>query len=99
MVVSMVSGKIKWSEWIFLKEDLSSSHSIEQGSFYVITFFIHEFFKSVIFFFTHKCNISMLGRKMYETIIKLTFSTACICSFHPCLVQSASKQRVSEMLL
>ena len=46
----MVSGKIKWSEWIFLKEDLSSSHSIEQGSFYVITFFIHEFFKSVIFF-------------------------------------------------
>ena len=47
----MVSGKIKWSEWIFLKEDLSSSHSIEQGSFYVITFFIHEFFKSVIFFY------------------------------------------------
>lgn len=51
MEVSMVSGKIKWSEWIFLKEDLSSSHSIEQGSFYVITFFIHEFFKSVIFFY------------------------------------------------
>lgn len=48
----MVSGKIKWSEWICLKEDLSSSHSIEQGSFCVITF-IHEFFKSVIFFSAH----------------------------------------------